>query len=159
MGRTPLDRLGGSLPLVTAKGAVIAVESVSKRFPVRGQPAGIIALENIDLLIEAKEFVALLGPSGCGKSTLLNLIAGFLPPTSGRVLHRGAPVVRPSRDRTVVFQDYALFPWMTVQQNVEFGLKAQGIPPKTRAARARDQLALVDLPGLRTGIRTRSPAA
>jgi len=142
-----MDRLGGSLPVMTTNGAAIAVESVSKRFAARGQPAGIVALENIDLLIQPKEFVALLGPSGCGKSTLLNIIAGFIPPTSGRVLHMGAPVVRPSRDRTVVFQDYALFPWMTLQQNVEFGLKAQGVSPLERAATARGQLARVDLAG------------
>ena len=108
-------------------GMQLTIEAVIKQFPTgRGQPP-VHALDRIDLHVRTGEFVSLLGPSGCGKSTLLNIIAGFLAPTAGRILHQGEPVTRPDRRRTVVFQDYALFPWMTVQQNIEFGLKAQGL--------------------------------
>jgi NitT/TauT family transport system ATP-binding protein len=97
--------------------------------------------------VAAGEVVVLLGPSGCGKSTLLNIIAGFLAPSEGKVQHDGVPVTRPDKRRTVVFQDYALFPWMTVQRNVEFGLKAQGVQPAERQRIARDFLARVRLTG------------
>jgi NitT/TauT family transport system ATP-binding protein len=128
-------------------GAELRIEAVSKEFPVRGAPQGMRALDGISLDIAAGEFVSLLGPSGCGKSTLLNIIAGFLAPSAGRVMHRDAPIAGPSRTRTVVFQDYALFPWMTVQRNVEFGLKAQGATPAARATIAGDLIARVGLTG------------
>ncbi|MBI3708722.1 MAG: ABC transporter ATP-binding protein [Proteobacteria bacterium] len=128
-------------------GLQLKIEGVSKRYFVRrGQPP-IQALERIDLTVRTGEFVSLLGPSGCGKSTLLNIVAGFQQPSEGRVLHNGEPIMRPDRRRTVVFQDYALFPWMTVQQNVEFGLKAQGMDPGSRAVIARDFIARVHLSG------------
>lgn len=125
----------------------IVVEAITKRFDARGAPAGVLALDSIDLEISPREFVTLLGPSGCGKSTLLNIIAGFLAPTSGRVLQGGQTVTGPSNHRTVVFQDYALFPWMTLQRNVEFGLKAMGSDASSRASKAREYLARVDLAG------------
>ena len=106
-----------------------------------------LVLDGINLDIKKGEVVVLLGPSGCGKSTLLNIIAGFLAPSTGKVVHDGATVSRPDRRRTVVFQDYALFPWMTVQKNVEFGLKALGTPQKERARIAHSFLALVRLSG------------
>jgi NitT/TauT family transport system ATP-binding protein len=127
--------------------AELRIEAVSKEFPARGAPQGVRALDQISLDIAAGEFVSLLGPSGCGKSTLLNIIAGFLAPTTGRVLHRDAQIAGPSRTRTVVFQDYALFPWMTVQRNVEFGLKAQGAGPEARATIAGQLIARVGLTG------------
>jgi len=104
---------------------------------------GIVALDRIDLDVSEGEFVCLLGPSGCGKSTLLNAIAGFTRPTSGEILAFGKRVVEPEPERAMVFQEYALFPWMTVRENVAFGLRIRG----DREARAKadallDKLAL-----------------
>ena len=96
----------------------LKVEHVSKDFPLRGRAGVLNVLHEISLDIEQGELVVLLGPSGCGKSTLLNIIAGFMPPSAGRILHDGIPVAKPDRRRTVVFQDYALFPWMTVQKMI-----------------------------------------
>jgi len=125
----------------------LSVDHVSKNFPLRGRAGVLTVLEDVSLDICKGELIVLLGPSGCGKSTLLNVIAGFLQPTTGQVLHEGIPVSKPDRRRTVVFQDYALFPWMTIEKNVEFGLKAQGIAPAERTRIARDFLALVKLSG------------
>ncbi len=127
--------------------AQLSVANLIKRFPVRGKAGGILALDGINLEVNSGEFVLLLGPSGCGKSTLLNVIAGFLKATEGTVLHDGRPIQGPDRRRTVVFQDYALFPWMTVQQNVEFGLKTQGMPAADRADIARKLIDMVRLSG------------
>ena len=103
----------------------------------------IVALDRIDLAVTKGEFVCLLGPSGCGKSTLLNAIAGFTQPTSGEILAFGKRVLEPQPERAMVFQEYALFPWMTVRENVAFGLRIRG----DREARAKadallDKLAL-----------------
>ena len=131
----------------TAPAPQLKLERIDKDFPVRGTDRTLRVLEGIDLAIQAGEFVVLLGPSGCGKSTLLNLAAGFLHPSRGRMLHDGVEVRAPDHRRTVVFQDYALFAWMTVQKNVEFGLKAQGMGERERAATARRFLSLVKLTG------------
>jgi NitT/TauT family transport system ATP-binding protein len=125
----------------------LRVDHVSKDFALRGRANVLRVLEDISLDIGEGELMVLLGPSGCGKSTLLNVIAGFLKPSTGQVLHEGIPVSKPDRRRTVVFQDYALFPWMTIQKNVEFGLKAQAVEPAERARIAREFLALVKLGG------------
>ena len=130
-----------------AGGAQLVIRALVKRFAVRGKTREILALDGIDLAVRAGEFVLLLGPSGCGKSTLLNIIAGFLRPTSGQAIHGDEEIRGPDRRRTVVFQDYALFPWMTVQRNVEFGLKSQGIPQRERHETARHYLNLVRLSG------------
>ncbi len=128
----------------------ISVQNVAKRFENRDAGDSVTALAAVDLEIFRGEFLVLLGPSGCGKSTLLNLMAGFLKPSSGVILHDGAVVTGPDRRRTVVFQEYALFPWMTVQENVEFGLKAQGISQRERRSVAGELLSIVRLSGFET---------
>src|SRR5437870_4541059 len=117
--------------------AAIQVRGVRKEF------GGIVALDRIDLDVAAGEFVCLLGPSGCGKSTLLNAIAGFTPPSSGEILAFGKKVTRPEPERAMVFQEYALFPWMTVRDNVAFGLQIRGDPQaRSKADGLLDKLAL-----------------
>ena len=106
----------------------------------------LIALKDIDLVIPDGQFVCLLGPSGCGKSTLLNAVAGFSLPTSGTIVAGGKTVTGPGPDRGMVFQEYALFPWMTVEQNVAFGLEIKGMPA---AAIEQRVLALLDTLGLK----------
>src|SRR5690242_14278276 len=123
--------------------AQLAIDCVSKRF--QGRSGDVQALEEICLDVADGEFVVLVGPSGCGKSTLLNVIAGLDPADSGQVFENGRPVWKPGRDRSMVFQDGALFPWLTVQKNVEFGLKQMGLPRKERAQRALHYLNLVHL--------------
>jgi len=108
-------------------------------------PKQFVAVRDIDMQIRTGEFVCLLGPSGCGKSTLLRIIAGLNSATSGRVLYRGRPVVGVNPHATIVFQTFALYPWLTVQENVEIALKARGIPSAERRARA---LRLIDTVGL-----------
>ena len=127
--------------------ALLSVDRVVKEFPMRGTRSVQRVLDGISLDIVKGEFVVLLGPSGCGKSTLLNLIAGFMRATAGRVLHAGSEVMSPDQRRTVVFQDYALFSWMTIQRNIEFGLKAKGVPEAARAKIAAEFIALVRLTG------------
>ncbi|MCC7208409.1 MAG: AAA-associated domain-containing protein [Anaerolineae bacterium] len=105
------------------------------------------ALRDINLTIHAGEFVALLGPSGCGKSTLLRIIAGLLRPTSGEVMYRGKPLDGINPYTTIVFQAYALFPWLTVQENVEVVLKPLGLSPLQRTKRALNLLDRVGLDG------------
>lgn len=102
------------------------IEGVSKVFGSDGNE--VVALKDINLSITAGEFVCILGPSGCGKSTLLNAIAGFSLPTSGRIVANGDEVTVPGPDRAMVFQEYALFPWMTVAANISFGLEIKKIP-------------------------------
>jgi NitT/TauT family transport system ATP-binding protein len=112
---------------------VIRIENLRKEF------GSLRALDEIDLQIEDGEFVCLLGPSGCGKSTLLNAIAGFIEKTSGVLEVNGKPVSGPGPDRAMVFQEYALFPWMTVAQNIAFGLEIRG-DSKVASAKIVDQL-------------------
>ena len=121
----------------------VVLERVSKRFSHNGSPVEV--LHEVDLTIEEGEFVCLVGPSGCGKSTLINLVAGLETPSSGRVLIDGIPVTSPGTDRVVVFQEAALFPWLTVRGNVEFGLKMAGVSASERQRRAAEYLKMVHL--------------
>ncbi len=105
----------------------------------------VIAVRDADLVVNPGEFVSIIGPSGCGKSTFLNAVAGFLKPTSGSVTVDGEPVKGPSADRGMVFQQYSLFPWKTVRENVEFGLKMRGMGKSERAVAARTLLGLAGL--------------
>jgi ABC-type nitrate/sulfonate/bicarbonate transport system ATPase subunit len=121
----------------------IQIDGVSKSFG--GGPGHAPALIDVDLEVAEREFVCILGPSGCGKSTLLNIVAGFLAPTAGRVLVDGRLVTGPGADRGVVFQEYVLFPWLTVAGNVEFGPALQGLPAAERRRRVARYLELVGL--------------
>jgi NitT/TauT family transport system ATP-binding protein len=103
---------------------VLGVRGVRKQFG-----PSIQALDAIDLDVYAGEFVCLLGPSGCGKSTLLNILAGFVAPDAGTALAFGKPISGPGPERAMVFQEYALFPWMTVAENIGFGLRIKKTPP------------------------------
>jgi NitT/TauT family transport system ATP-binding protein len=105
----------------------------------------VLALTEIDLEIRDGEFLSLLGPSGCGKSTLLKIIAGLLPSSQGSVEIDGAVITAPGPERAVVFQDYALFPWMTVEDNVEFGLEARGVAAAKRREVSKELLKVVGL--------------
>src|SRR6185312_9398951 len=109
-----------------------------------------LAVQDVNLKIREGEFVALLGPSGCGKSTLLRIIAGLMPPSEGRVLYRGQPLQGVNPHATIVFQSFALFPWLTVLENVEVALRARNIPDKLAKPRALDVLDRVGLDGFET---------
>ncbi len=107
----------------------LAIEGVGRIFPgVRGG-APTVALQPTSLTVADNDFITILGPSGCGKSTLLRIIAGLDSPTTGRVLLDGTPVAAPGADRGMVFQSYTLFPWLTVRENVCFGLREKGVLP------------------------------
>jgi NitT/TauT family transport system ATP-binding protein len=124
----------------------IAFEAVSHAYrPPRGKP--VQALESVSLAVREREFMALLGPSGCGKSTLLYLLGGFLPVEEGRITVGGAPVSGPGPDRGIVFQNFALFPWKTVRQNVLYGLEKQELSRAEREHRAQEFIDLVHLGG------------
>ena len=125
--------------------AVISLSHVAMEFPAIEGIGSIRALDDVNVDFREDEFVVALGASGCGKTTLLNVIAGFLSPTSGEILHKGVPVTGPGRDRGVVFQKHALLPWLNVVENTEFGLKLQGVAGNERRTRARENLALVGL--------------
>jgi sulfonate transport system ATP-binding protein len=105
------------------------------------------AVRDASIHVDPGEFVSIIGPSGCGKSTLLNAVAGFLKPTRGGVAVDGEPVAGPSADRGMVFQQYSLFPWKTVRENVEFGLKMKGMERSKRETSARTLLGLAGLLG------------
>lgn len=122
---------------------VIAIRGVSRRFDTGRHDT--LALDDVSLDIREGEFVCIVGPSGCGKSTLLNLVAGFDRPSAGRIVSGGTPVTKPGPDRIVVFQEAALFPWMNVRANVEFGLRLAGEGRAERREAAERQLKLVGL--------------
>lgn len=122
----------------------IVVKNVTKRF-INNQKLPQLVLADLSLTINSGEFICLLGPSGCGKTTLLNLIAGFDKPTEGTVEIDGQLVTRPNPKHITIFQDYGLFPWRTVLDNVLFGLEAKGIKGKAAKELADQYLELVGL--------------
>ena len=128
----------------SSAGKPIRIDAVGKTYTSRsGEP--VEALKPFTLDIAAGEFVVIVGPSGCGKSTLLNLLAGFSTPTTGTISVAGEPVRGPDMDRGMVFQGYALFPWLTVLGNVEFGLQNLGLGREQRRESALAYLRMVGL--------------
>jgi NitT/TauT family transport system ATP-binding protein len=126
---------------------LLGIASVGRVFPGSGARPDIVALQDISFDIVADEICVLLGPSGCGKSTLLRIIAGLDQPTSGTMWLDGQPVEGPGRDRGMVFQDYTSFPWLTVRENVEYGLRLNGMPRAERREKAEHFIRLVHLEG------------
>jgi NitT/TauT family transport system ATP-binding protein len=104
--------------------ALLEVREISKIFTQKKKPAHIV-LENLSFNVERGQYVSLLGPSGCGKTTLLTMLGGFMPAEKGQIFLAGRKVEGPGPDRGFVFQNYALFPWMTVQENIIYSLKVQ----------------------------------
>ncbi|MEV5026882.1 ABC transporter ATP-binding protein [Paenibacillus sp. LPE1-1-1.1] len=134
--------------------AKISIQHVQKSFRIKRnlghlaentQP--ISALQDINLDVKQGEFMVIVGPSGCGKSTLLDLLAGLTKPNSGQILLDNKAITGPNLDRGIVFQQYALFPWKTTLENVEFGLEAKGVARKERREIAQQHIALVGLAG------------
>ena len=125
----------------------LLIEGVTRTFPgARGKPPT-QALLPIDFAVRENDFVTILGPSGCGKSTLLRIVAGLDFPTSGQVLLEGARITGPGADRGVVFQSYTLFPWLTVEQNIRFGLRERGVSEAVQKERSDFFIAKVGLRG------------
>ena len=133
--------------------SALNMDHVRKVFPAQGHPNSkdykpeFVAVENVTLDIQQGEFVSIVGPSGCGKSTLLDLIAGLTKPSSGQILLSGKQITQPGLDRGIVFQQYALYPWLTALENIEFGLEAKGVDKQTRREKAQYYLQLVGLAG------------
>ena len=126
----------------------VQVRSVSKTYPApRADAAAVEALRDISFDVQEGEFCCLLGHSGCGKTTLLNMLAGFEQPTKGELLVAGQPVGGPGWDRTMVFQDYALFPWLSVERNIAFGLDMKDVPAADKAEIVARHVRLVGLAG------------
>ena len=126
---------------------ILKVEQVSRTFPARHGNAPTRALEPTDLTIGNNDFVTILGPSGCGKSTLLRIVAGLDRPSSGRVTLDGREVTGPGADRGMVFQSYTLFPWLTVRENIAFGLRERGVSEAERTKIADAFIRQVGLSG------------
>lgn len=122
---------------------ILELRQVRKEFPGQGRQDAVVALDGLDLALDAGEFVAIVGASGSGKSTLINLVAGFAHPTSGTVTVKGEPVRAPGPGRVVVFQDHAVFPWFTALDNVAYGLRRQGMRRRQAGELAREALAQV----------------
>src|SRR3974377_796222 len=129
--------------------ALVSVQHC-RPFYKRGTSSNLLVLDNVDLNLYDNEIVALLGRSGSGKSTLLRIISGLMPPSEGEVDIGGRVVNGPGDGLAMVFQSFALFPWLTVLENVELGLEAQGVPPEERRKRALAAIDLIGLDGFET---------
>ena len=121
----------------------VSIQGIEKKYNTR--TGEVVALNGVNFDIKENEFICVIGPSGCGKSTLLNIIAGLLEPTAGQILVDGKPIQGTGTDRGVVFQQYALFPWLTVKKNVEFGLKLKGLSKDECDSIAMKYLKMVEL--------------
>jgi NitT/TauT family transport system ATP-binding protein len=127
--------------------SLLQIEHVQQTYVDQYNGERVTAIDDVNFTIPEGQFVSLFGPSGCGKTTMLNIVAGFVKATGGRVLLAGEQITEPGVDRGVVFQDFALFPWMTVEKNVAFGLKMRGMPKPQRLEEARRMIGLVGLEG------------
>ena len=127
---------------------MIEVRGLEKRFLGRSGRQDVLALSDVDLTVRDGEFLTILGPSGCGKTTLLRIIGGLVTADSGDVRIDGVPVTGPGPERSMVFQSFALLPWMNVLRNVTFGLELRGDPRAQREERARELIRLVGLVGV-----------
>ena len=125
---------------------IVELKSVDKSFHSADGSARLV-LQDVDFTLHEGEIVALLGQSGSGKSTMLRIMAGLIPADKGQVLYQGLPIYGAARGISMVFQSFALFPWLTVQKNVELGLEAQGVPIKTREKRAQAAIEMIGLSG------------
>ena len=125
----------------------LVIDGVGRTFPGVHGGAPTLALTPVSLAVADNDFITILGPSGCGKSTLLRIVAGLDRPTEGRVLLDGAEVSGPGADRGMVFQSYTLFPWLTIEENVRFGLREKGLPVAEQASIARHWIRKVGLEG------------
>ena len=125
----------------------LVIDGVGRTFPGMHGGAPTLALTPVSLAVADNDFITILGPSGCGKSTLLRIVAGLDRPTEGRVLLDGAEVSGPGADRGMVFQSYTLFPWLTIEENVRFGLREKGLPVAEQASIARHWIRKVGLEG------------
>ncbi|MFC3721964.1 ABC transporter ATP-binding protein [Neoaquamicrobium sediminum] len=121
----------------------LVADNVSLRYGSKG--SGVTAIENISLDVNEGEFVTIVGPSGCGKSSFLSMVAGFVPVSGGRITLDGKPLSGPGSDRGVVFQEHALFPWMSVRQNIAFGPRVNKVPAREIEKRVDELLELIGL--------------
>ncbi len=131
---------------MTQNSAKLTLKHITVTFQ-RRRGGEVVAVDSLDLTVHDKEFVCIVGPSGCGKSTLLRIIAGLTRPTTGEVVLDGIQVSGPGADRGMVFQSYTLFPWLTVEGNVEFGPRLRGQPPELCTRIAKRYIDLVGLSG------------
>ena len=138
--------------------SLLDIRNVCRSFP-KGSGEDLLVLEKVDLTIYSGEIVGLLGRSGSGKSTLLRIIAGLVTPSSGEATCRGETIQGPPHGVAMVFQSFALFPWLTVLQNVELGLEALGIDSAERRTRALAAIDLIGLDGFETPTPRNCPAA
>jgi NitT/TauT family transport system ATP-binding protein len=134
----------------TSKEVILAARHVSKYYGAERERERVLVLDDITLDLRAGEFIALLGPSGSGKSTLLRILAGLVAPSSGEVLVHDQPLVGANQQVAIVFQGFALYPWLTVLQNVELGLLDKEMPPQARQERALQAIDLIGLDGFET---------
>ena len=126
---------------------MLKIENLSFSYKGNKGKDGYEVIRNLDLEIKDNEFICIIGPSGCGKSTLLKMLAGFEKPTSGRILYNGQEIKSVGYERAMVFQEDAVFPWLKVRDNVEYGLKVRNVPFETRKKSVNKYIETVGLKG------------